>query len=321
MDCFTVPENIEHTDAPKSQPSTGVFPTAAWPQVIASNWTSSKAPAGSSDGNLRHFAILKPSSVKPDFWILESMTGWWFQTFFSIMYIICIYILYVYIIYIYILIYGMSSFPLTNSIIFQDGYCTTNQMIWGFFWGYRVRAATWELHDERWAGPQVQGGLAGLGLLDSRKPQSWVILRITGYNDCHNIQSIFWPWRKSQSPSSSSSSSFSENVHHYCLLREVNTCPFAVQVAAKAIWAGQGVARSGCLKAQRQPEAKFSWGVGIGVTLARYLRTGTRQVSACQGFWVNSTSGPQKGYAAEPPSFWSFLLKEDDLIWLSEFSG
>ena len=23
--------------------------------------------------------------------------------------------------------YGMSSFPLTNSIIFQDGYCTTNQ--------------------------------------------------------------------------------------------------------------------------------------------------------------------------------------------------
>jgi len=26
-------------------------------------------------------------------------------------------------------IYGMSSFPLTNSIIFQDGYCTTNQNI------------------------------------------------------------------------------------------------------------------------------------------------------------------------------------------------
>jgi hypothetical protein len=24
-------------------------------------------------------------------------------------------------------IYGMSSFPLTNSIIFQDGYCTSNQ--------------------------------------------------------------------------------------------------------------------------------------------------------------------------------------------------
>ena len=25
-------------------------------------------------------------------------------------------------------VYGMSSFPLTNSIIFQDGYCTTNQL-------------------------------------------------------------------------------------------------------------------------------------------------------------------------------------------------
>ena len=27
--------------------------------------------------------------------------------------------------YIFHFIYGMSSFPLTNSIIFQDGYCTT----------------------------------------------------------------------------------------------------------------------------------------------------------------------------------------------------
>ena len=27
-------------------------------------------------------------------------------------------------------IYGMSSFPLTNSIIFQDGYCTTNQKLY-----------------------------------------------------------------------------------------------------------------------------------------------------------------------------------------------
>jgi hypothetical protein len=40
--------------------------------------------------------------------IIIIITGWWFQTFFSI-------------------IYGMSSFPLTNSIIIQDGYCTTNQ--------------------------------------------------------------------------------------------------------------------------------------------------------------------------------------------------
>jgi hypothetical protein len=26
----------------------------------------------------------------------------------------------------------MSSFPLTNSIIFQDAYCTTNQLFWGW---------------------------------------------------------------------------------------------------------------------------------------------------------------------------------------------
>ena len=31
-------------------------------------------------------------------------------------------------------IYGMSSFPLTNSIIFQDGYCTTNQIYYQTFW-------------------------------------------------------------------------------------------------------------------------------------------------------------------------------------------
>ena len=29
--------------------------------------------------------------------------------------------------FIFHFIYGMSSFSLTNSIIFQDGYCTTNQ--------------------------------------------------------------------------------------------------------------------------------------------------------------------------------------------------
>ena len=29
--------------------------------------------------------------------------------------------------FIFHFIYGMSSFPLTNSIIFQDGYCTTNE--------------------------------------------------------------------------------------------------------------------------------------------------------------------------------------------------
>jgi len=29
--------------------------------------------------------------------------------------------------FLFSIIYGMSSFPLTISIIFQDGYCTTNQ--------------------------------------------------------------------------------------------------------------------------------------------------------------------------------------------------
>ena len=33
-------------------------------------------------------------------------------------------------------IYGMSSFPLTNSIIFQDGYCTTNQKL--YIYGTRL---------------------------------------------------------------------------------------------------------------------------------------------------------------------------------------
>ena len=33
---------------------------------------------------------------------------------------------------IFSIIYGISSFSLTNSIIFQDGYCTTNQ-IWSYY--------------------------------------------------------------------------------------------------------------------------------------------------------------------------------------------
>jgi len=38
------------------------------------------------------------------------ITGWWLHTFF-----------------IFHFIYGMSPLPLTNSIIFPDGYCTTSQ--------------------------------------------------------------------------------------------------------------------------------------------------------------------------------------------------
>ena len=42
---------------------------------------------------------------------MKYLSGWWFGTF-----------------YIFSTICGMSSFPLTNSIIFQDGYCTTKQV-------------------------------------------------------------------------------------------------------------------------------------------------------------------------------------------------
>ena len=44
--------------------------------------------------------------------VLSIFPGWWFQTF-------CL----------FHFIYGFSSFPLTNSIIFEDGYCTTNQIV------------------------------------------------------------------------------------------------------------------------------------------------------------------------------------------------
>jgi hypothetical protein len=40
------------------------------------------------------------------------IAGWLFQT----------------LIFVFHVIYGMSSFPLMNSMIFQDGYCTTNQI-------------------------------------------------------------------------------------------------------------------------------------------------------------------------------------------------
>ena len=53
--------------------------------------------------------ILESEGLKPPY----QYTGWWFANM----------------AFIFHFIYGMSSFPLTNSIIFQDGYCTTNQ-IW-----------------------------------------------------------------------------------------------------------------------------------------------------------------------------------------------
>ena len=48
---------------------------------------------------------------------LPTLSGWWFQTCF-----------------IFHSLYGMSSFPLTNSIILQDGYCNTNQILSYFQW-------------------------------------------------------------------------------------------------------------------------------------------------------------------------------------------
>ena len=44
--------------------------------------------------------------------VLSIFPGWWFQTLF-----------------LFHVIYGFSSFPLTNSIIFEAGYCTTNQIV------------------------------------------------------------------------------------------------------------------------------------------------------------------------------------------------
>ena len=52
-----------------------------------------------------------------------SITGWWFQTWLD---------------YFPFHTLGMSSFPLTNSIIFQDGYCTTNQYNLCPDWGWCI---------------------------------------------------------------------------------------------------------------------------------------------------------------------------------------
>ena len=43
-------------------------------------------------------------------------------------------------------IYGMSSFPLTNSIILQDGYCTTNQSFWSALKYWRIAGRRYRIH-------------------------------------------------------------------------------------------------------------------------------------------------------------------------------
>ena len=56
--------------------------------------------------------MINPSIIHIYIHIIECISGWWFQTR-----------------SIFHFLYGMSSFPLTNSIIFQDGFSTTNQII------------------------------------------------------------------------------------------------------------------------------------------------------------------------------------------------
>jgi hypothetical protein len=62
-------------------------------------------PGATSHRDVRDVMGVPPKTIQ-----VIRPSGWWFQTFF-----------------IFHFIYGMSPFPLTNSIIFQDGYCTTNQ--------------------------------------------------------------------------------------------------------------------------------------------------------------------------------------------------
>ena len=60
--------------------------------------------------------------------------------------------------FIFHFIYGMSSFPLTHSIIFRDGYCTTNQILLccsGMFFLMvmmaMIQAYTQNWHDHRYS--------------------------------------------------------------------------------------------------------------------------------------------------------------------------
>ena len=69
---------------------------------------SSRAPLNAGSGNGQ-----KLNSISMYIYIYTH-TGWWFQTFF-----------------LFHFIHGMTSFPLTNSIIFQDGFLTTNQIYIG----------------------------------------------------------------------------------------------------------------------------------------------------------------------------------------------
>ena len=77
------------------------------------------------------------------------------------------------------IIYGMSYFPLTNSIIFQDGYCTTKQFIY----------VHWHVPFPRRPGPWCQVMVL---MLRSRKPQHGT--GGAGGLSCNMRQTVYMCW-------------------------------------------------------------------------------------------------------------------------------
>ena len=88
--------------------------------------------------------------------------------------------------FIFHFIYGMSSFPLTSFHIFQDGYCTTNQLSFGgqntFFnpWVGRLQLSSSGTpglgsgsHSRTWLGPQSGRSLRVRGKIDQLVLEGW----------------------------------------------------------------------------------------------------------------------------------------------------
>ena len=70
------------------------------------------------------------------------------------------------------IIYGMSSFPLTNSIIFQDGYCTTSQSWYLRYladWSWDVAGPRSPPVDQEFGAPKLYTWLPGRRIIP-RKP-------------------------------------------------------------------------------------------------------------------------------------------------------
>ena len=68
---------------------------------------------------------------------------------------------------------GMSSFPLTNSIIFQDSYCTTNQRMIGMSWSWmcwivailRSIPGLVNVYKKRWKDPPFSRGKSTISMV------------------------------------------------------------------------------------------------------------------------------------------------------------